>query len=75
MKLAAAKNPDLQMKMSTEVKRIHKNKATLTHEVVFKGWNDSYPSRKGDRISCPNLPMSNFGIALVMIKWVPNYLK
>jgi len=31
MKLAAAKNPDLQIKMRTEVKRIHENKVKLIY--------------------------------------------
>lgn len=36
MKLAAAKNPDLEIKTMTEVKRIHENKVILIHKVAFR---------------------------------------
>jgi hypothetical protein len=36
MKLAAAKNPDLQIKMSAEVNKICKNKVKLIHTMAFR---------------------------------------
>lgn len=47
MKLAAAKNPDLQIKRSTEVKRTHKNKVELISRI---GIGHTPAEGKGDRL-------------------------
>lgn len=47
MKLAAAKNPDLQIKRSTEVKRTHTNKVELILKI---GMGHTLAERKGDRL-------------------------
>lgn len=47
MKLAAAKNPDLQIKRSTEVKRTQTNKVKL---ILRIGMGHTLAEKKGDRL-------------------------